>query len=84
MSVQRDERRMRGPQNRISDRSPSDGSGQWIYVASGEARSVEVKQRATWGEESLPPLRTGRIKATDELLASLTSRSVMRSTSPSK
>jgi len=31
-----------------------------------------------------PTLRTGRFKATDELLASLTSRSVMRGTSPAK
>lgn len=31
-----------------------------------------------------PKLRTGRFKATDELLAFLTSRSVMRSTLPSK
>jgi site-specific recombinase XerD len=31
-----------------------------------------------------PTLRTGRFKATDELLASLTARSVMRSTPPSK
>jgi integrase/recombinase XerD len=31
-----------------------------------------------------PQLRTGRFKATDKLIASLTSRSVMRSTTPSK